>query len=123
MNIIFIILAGVVGFVVGRMSVGKSGCRSSEALSEMRDEAKEALDERTEKRKEQILEMTRDFEVQDKIVESCDVKNKKKGVEREDVEKRLGVSKPTALKYLDELENEGKIKQIGRGNVAYYKLV
>ena len=67
--------------------------------------------------------MMKDFEVQQKIVESCDIKNAKKGIKREDVEKRLGVSRKTALKYLDLLEEENKIKQIGKaGQDVYYEL-
>ncbi len=54
MNIIWIILAGVVGFVIGRMSVKRFSGKSGEVLSELRDEAQEALDERTEERKNQI---------------------------------------------------------------------
>jgi len=124
MNIIWIIIAGVVGFVVGRMSVRGFSARSPEVLKELREEARKALGERTEKRKEQILEMMKDFEVQKKIVETCDVKNPKKGVGRRDVEKRLEVSRKTALKYLDLLEEENKIKQVGKvGQDVYYELI
>ncbi|MBU0999386.1 winged helix-turn-helix transcriptional regulator [Patescibacteria group bacterium] len=40
-----------------------------------------------------------------------------------DVEKLLGVSDATATRYLDELEKEGKIRQIGTtGQGVYYVL-
>jgi predicted HTH transcriptional regulator len=122
MNIFWIILSGVVGFLVGRMSIKNQTVKSLKILAEMRSESKEALEERTESRKEEILEMMSDFEVQEKIVEKCDIKNAKKGIEREDIEKRLGVSDNTALKYLNELEKEGKIEQKGKGLGTYYSL-
>ena len=78
MNIIWIIIVGVIGFVIGRRSVRRFRGQSAETLAELREESREALDERTEKRKEQILEMMKDFEVQQKIVESCDIKNAKR---------------------------------------------
>jgi len=124
MNIIWLIVVGVVGFVIGRMSVRVFSAKSPEALVEMREEAKEALEKRTKQRKEEILEMMSDFEVQQKLIEKCDVKNAKKGIEREDVEKRLGVSGLTASKYLNELENESKIRQVGKsGPGVYYELL
>lgn len=40
-----------------------------------------------------------------------------------DVEKLLGVSDATATRYLDELESEGKVRQIGKtGSGVYYVL-
>ncbi len=123
MNVVWVIVAGVVGFWVGRKSVERFSIKSSEALAGLRKEAQEALEERTEKRKEQIVEMIKELAVQQKIVESCDIENKKKGVERTDVEKRLGVSRSTALRYLNELEKEGKIKQVGlSGKRVFYVL-
>ena len=47
----------------------------------------------------------------------------KKGITCENVEKLLDVSGATARKYLDELEDENKIKQIGKtGRNVYYTL-
>jgi len=41
-----------------------------------------------------------------------------------DVEKMLGVSDATATRYLNELEKEQKIKQIGTvGHTVYYRLI
>jgi len=39
-----------------------------------------------------------------------------------DVEKMLGVSDATATRYLDELEEEGKVRQVGKtGRHVYYE--
>lgn len=58
-------------------------------------------------RKEKILEI---FKEKEKITNN-------------DVEKLLGVSDATATNYLQELEDEGKIEQIGRtGRSVFYRL-
>jgi len=45
-------------------------------------------------------------------------------VTNNDVEKLLGVSDATATRYLDELEKEGKIRQIGKtGKHVYYEKI
>ncbi len=42
-------------------------------------------------------------------------------VSNNDIEKLLGVSDPTATRYLDELEKEGKIHQVGTsGRSVFY---
>jgi len=44
-------------------------------------------------------------------------------VSNNDVENALGVSDATATRYLDELEKEGKIRQVGKiGTGVYYEL-
>ncbi|MBU1179691.1 winged helix-turn-helix transcriptional regulator, partial [Patescibacteria group bacterium] len=46
----------------------------------------------------------------------------KKKIANNDVEKLLGVSDATTERYLDELEKEGKIKQVGKtGKHVYYQ--
>lgn len=41
-----------------------------------------------------------------------------------DVEKLVGVSDTTAERYLDELEKEGKIRQVGKtGKFVYYEKI
>lgn len=48
---------------------------------------------------------------------------KKKKITNDDVENLLGISNTSAWRYLDELEKEGKIKQVGRtGRSVYYQL-
>lgn len=47
--------------------------------------------------------------------------NKKEKITNNDVERKLKVSNATATRYLDELEEIGKIKQVGRtGKSVYY---
>ncbi|MEA3272102.1 MAG: winged helix-turn-helix transcriptional regulator, partial [Patescibacteria group bacterium] len=61
-----------------------------------------------EKNKEKILEL---------------IKSKKK-ITNNDVEKNLEVSDATATRYLNELEKDEKIKQVGKtGKYVYYKKV
>lgn len=45
-------------------------------------------------------------------------------VTNDDVENLLGVSDATATRYLDELEKEGKVRQVGvTGQAVYYELI
>jgi len=47
----------------------------------------------------------------------------RKQITNDDVEKLLGVSNATAERYLDELEEQGKIVQVGKtGQSVFYKL-
>lgn len=56
-----------------------------------------------------------------KILEMLKDKNK---ITNNDVEKMLGVSDATATRYLDELEKEGKIRQVGRrGRGVFYEII
>jgi Fic family protein len=56
-------------------------------------------------------------------LQRCNVDDIKKGITCDNVEKLLDVSNATARKYLNELEVENKIKQIGeRGRDVYYIL-
>jgi len=48
----------------------------------------------------------------------------KERVANDDIEALLGVSDATATRYLDELEKEGRIRQVGRtGRHVYYEQV
>jgi len=71
-------------------------------------EYNQRLQERKEKIKNQIFEMFKDNE---KITNS-------------DIVEKLDISKTSTVRYLDELEEEGKVKQIGKvgRNVHYKKL-
>lgn len=56
-----------------------------------------------------------------KILELLKEKNK---ITNNDVEKLLSVSDATATRYLDELEKQGKIRQVGKtGKYVYYEIV
>ena len=45
----------------------------------------------------------------------------KKKIKNNDVQKLLKVSDASATRYLEELEKEGKIEQVGKTSDAYYK--
>jgi len=138
---IFLIIGGVIGFLIAKafqknIPVNKKvfGAKSDDELEEMREESREALSERTEKRKEKILELMRNergknVELTEKIesdeeLEVCDaVVDRSPGITSDEVEKLLDVSGGTARKYLNELEDENKIEQVGdRGRGVYYIL-
>jgi Fic family protein len=92
--ILGIVVGGVVFWCRGRKLSGKEGKYSDRSQSKERDN-----------RKAQILGL---FDVGDRVVNN-------------DVEALLGVSDATATRYLQELEDEGKIKQIGtEGTAVYY---
>ncbi len=76
--------------------------RSIEILNSDMTVASERLEQRRKERKEKIMELFQDHE----------------NISNEDVEKLLKVSDATATRYLEELEDEGKIEQhheTGRG--------
>ena len=88
----------------------------------MRKESKSALGERTEERKERILGFMDDEAVHEKELNTCDLVDRTPGITSEQVEKLLDVSGGTARKYLNELEDEGKVEQVGEsGRGVYYK--
>ena len=69
-------------------------------------EYNQRLQERKKKIKNQIFEM---FEENEKITNS-------------DIVKKLDISKTSTVRYLDELEKEGKVQQVGKaGRNVYYK--
>jgi predicted HTH transcriptional regulator len=71
-------------------------------------EYNQRLQERKEKIKNQIIEM---FKENEKITNS-------------DIVEKLDISKTSTVRYLDELEEEGKVQQVGKAgrNVHYKKL-
>lgn len=96
---------------------------TEDELDEMRKESKEALAERTESRKEKILDFMKNEAVHQEELKTCNLDDSKTDVTSADIEKLLEVSNVTARKYLNELESEGKIKQIGEaGRSVYYTL-
>jgi len=53
-----------------------------------------------------------------------DLLGEKSQITNNDVQKLLGVSDATATRYLDELEKEGKLRQVGKtGKHVYYERV
>ena len=101
MNIIYIALAFLAGvlvawFIIKKIKGGK--------LSDLNKKA----GERKEARKVKILKL---------------IKKAPNGrVRNNDVQKVLGVSDASITNYFDELEREGKVRQIGEGSATYYEL-
>ena len=126
MNYLIIIIIVIISFAIGRKSVKKTKTfspKSEVELDNMRVEAKKSLDERMENRKEKILNLMNSEAIHQEELKTCNLDNPKMGITCNDVEKLLDVSDRTARKYLDELENEEKITQIGkRGRNVYYIL-
>lgn len=98
MNYIILIIVGIAGVVVGTY-LGKRRRAGKEPLLE-----KQAREKEENKRK--ILEFTEG----------------RSRVANDDIEALLGVSDATATRYLDELEKEDRIRQVGRtGKYVYYE--
>lgn len=130
MSLFWLILGGVVGFWIGRfwniqkfLKLEKGvDFNSGMEVGVSQKEAEESLRERTEERKGKILEIMKDLERAEAVARKCNPEKAKKGIDREDVERWLGVSKNTALKYLNELEDDEKIEQVGEtGRGVYYR--
>lgn len=95
----YILIALVLGIVIG-MLFFKKGKQTPELI------ARQAREKETNKDK--ILAM---FGNQEKV-------------SNDDVEKILGISDATATRYMEELEREGKIRQIGtEGRYVYYQRI
>jgi len=124
MNLIWFIIGGIVGFFFGRRKVSSGSLVSgSENLKELKEKAQKALDERTESRKKRILKYIGREMHHQKQLQKCDLGVEVVGVNREEIEKLLDVSDNTARKYLNELEDENKVEQLGeRGNNVTYIL-
>ena len=102
------------GFFVGKLTkrgFGLGGA-SDDELDEMREESKEALRERTEERKKRILELMDRETIHEKELGVCSLVDRSPGITCEEVEKLLGVSGGTARKYLNELEDEWKVRPV-----------
>ena len=127
MNYIILIVVAVVCFWLGRKTArrGDAGFNAvpKEELKALQRDAHEALEERTEKRKAKILEFMKKEIVHKEELKLCGIDASKKEFTRLDVEKLLEVSAVTARKYLNELEAEDKIAQMGgSGPDVYYTL-
>jgi len=97
MNYLILIIVAVMGIIIG--SYFGSQKKQSLIFGQM---------ERKRENKEKILEFLQENE---KITNN-------------DVEKLVNVSDSTAERYLNELEKEGKIKQIGAiGQGVFYRLI
>ena len=105
--IILSIFIFAVGFFLGRITGARSAGspRTLSELTTMRKAAREAVQSRIQKRKNRIME---------RAVQVGRIRN-------DDVEDLFCISDATARRYLNELEQEGKLTQqgtVGRG--VYY---
>ena len=123
-SILFFIAGIALGFYIKDKTTKSFTPKQPEEMSEMRAEAHEALTERTESWKEKILNLMDGEAVHQEELKACNVEDIKKGITSENVEKLLDVSNTTAGRYLNALESENKIKQVGKsGKGVYYTLI
>ncbi len=123
MSYLILIIVAIVSFIIGRKTAKTFAPKKEEELKAIRNEARKALTERTEKRKEKILYILENEAMHQEELSACGVDDIAKGITTANVEKLLDVSGATARKYLNELEAENKIKQIGTtGKDVYYTL-
>ncbi|OGD66754.1 hypothetical protein A2442_01365 [Candidatus Campbellbacteria bacterium RIFOXYC2_FULL_35_25] len=96
MNFILLIIVAIAGIIIGSyFGVKKDGLIFGQ----------------TKKKKENKERILKFLETNEKVTNN-------------DIEKLLGVSDATATRYLNELEKEQKIKQIGTvGHAVYYRLM
>lgn len=103
MGIILILGVFLIGVLIGivvTLAV-KSGANGVSGINK-------AAGEKKEERKAKILEI---------------LKNTPQGrLKNDDVQKVLGVSDASVTNYFDELEREGRVRQVGDGSAAYYEL-
>jgi len=126
-TVLVFILGIILGFgvkaIVQRRQKGNFASKGKEELGELQESSREALGERTEGRKEKILYILNNEATHRAQLKACGVEDIRDGITSLNVEKLLDVSGATARKYLNELEHEGKIKQIGKaGRGVYYTL-
>ena|SRR3990167_7923116 len=98
MTYIVAIITGIIGFILGWILASK---KHKEGFISEQSENKE-------RNKQAILEI---MQTQHSIT-------------NDDVEKMLGISDATATRYFDQLEKEGKVRQVGKtGRSVYYEKV
>src|SRR3989338_6042733 len=113
--IIILVVAVAVLVVFARKEAGKHGTNTKEEFVGICKSALETASQK-EARKQKIIEL---FE---KLSASAEALADKK-LSNSEIRKALGVSSRTAVRYLDELETEGKVEQVGRvGHAVTYRL-
>jgi len=109
--LVILVLAGVAVMLYKSNKENKneaSACAKSTAIQGRLEDHNIEMQEKKEMAKQKILEM---LAGKDKI-------------SNKEVAKELGVSRNSVINYFDELEKEGKVKQVGKTgrNVFYSKL-
>lgn len=121
MNYIVLLIIFVLAFFLGTRFRKDVSPKEEEVLKNMRDKAHKAVSERTDDRKDKIIKYMEQELRHKRELEDCKPGSTEEGIKRSDVEDLLGVSSQTALNYLNELEEENKITQVGESgqNVRY----
>lgn len=102
MNYIILIIAGMAGVALGAY-LGRR--------RKMKKMGKEAKPEDQKKKEENLQKIRELFNTRERLANN-------------DIENLLGVSDATVTRYLDELEKEGYIRQVGKtGKFVYYERV
>lgn len=105
---LYILIGLLAGYLLGRLQYGKKNApplADPDTQKELSDKGRKAVQKRNDERKVRILARARE---QERIANN-------------DVENLLSVSDATARRYLDELEKEGKLTQVGNsGRDVYY---
>jgi len=115
MNYIILIIAGICGMVVGSYLGKRQRVKKARALkkSEPADNL-QATNEQATKEKAENKQKIMEFFATSLNYEATN----------NDIEELLEISDATATRYLDELEKEGLIKQVGKTGVSvYYKKI
>jgi len=125
-NLILIVIAGGIGFFLGKKSISTMGLmkkKKPKELEEMHRKAQVSITERTKSRKARILKYIKKEMEYQKQLQNCNLGVEVVGVTCNEIEELLDISDSTARKYLNELEEEGKIEQIGKtGRGVTYKI-
>ena len=107
MNYIILIIAGIAGIVLGTYLARRRVIRKSEPFGEAQGKEPEDV----KNKRENLEKIGSLFAGQGRVA-------------NDDVEKLLGVSDATSTRYLDELEKQGLIRQVGKtGKHVYYEKV
>ncbi|MCK5285965.1 MAG: hypothetical protein KAJ58_01935 [Candidatus Pacebacteria bacterium] len=131
MNLIYIIIAAIIGYIIGKNNSSKTSQSQISPFEEMDDtelekmqtKTKETISQRTEERKEKILEYIKKEKAHQEALANCSIEERKEGVDRKEIEDLLDISRSTALKYLNELEKEQKITQSSpTGRTVHYTI-
>lgn len=105
MNYLILIIVGIMGVILGTY-LGRRR-KAEKSLDEVQDKEREDV----EKKKENLEKVRQFFAEEERVA-------------NDDIEKFLGVSDATATRYLDELEKEGFIRQVGKtGKHVYYEKI
>ncbi|MEX0673108.1 MAG: helix-turn-helix domain-containing protein [Candidatus Paceibacterota bacterium] len=109
MELIYIILAAIVGGGVMYTAISRIRCKNEGFEKEAG--SSDLIATQSLEKEENLAQVMHLFDTKDEIA-------------NDDVENTLGVSDATASRYLSELEEQGQVKQIGEtGHAVTYKKV